>query len=75
VVADANGLNEVWPDGPLWDGGPAIWSPDGRSIVVNGRVLDGGPNPIAVLDPDAKRPARTFVLGNAMVVGWQRIGP
>jgi hypothetical protein len=59
--------------GPLWDRLPAVWSPDGRSIAVNGRVLDGGPMPRLIVDPDGIRPARTFFIDNAVIVDWQRL--
>jgi dipeptidyl aminopeptidase/acylaminoacyl peptidase len=61
----------------LWDiYPPAVWSPDGRSLAVNGRVLDGGPNPRAIVDPDGIQPPRTFHLdGDAGFVDWQRLEP
>ena len=48
----------VTPDGPLWGDWAGVWSPDGRTIAMNGRVLDGGPSPRAFLDPDGDRARR-----------------
>jgi Tol biopolymer transport system component len=61
----------------LWDSfPPAAWSPDGRWLAVNGRVLDGGPSPRAIVDPDGVRPRTTFHLdGDAFIVDWQRLAP
>jgi len=76
VIGDVNlvRLHTEVP-GPLWDRLPAVWSPDGRSIGVNGRVLDGGPMPRLIVDPDGVRPARTFFIDNAVMIGWQRLPP
>lgn len=66
----------VTPPGPIYDSFPAVWSPDGRSLVTNGRDLTGGPRPLAFLDPDAIEPARIFHLEDGgYVVGWQRLAP
>ena len=76
VIGDVNlvGLHTEIP-GPLWDRLPAVWSPDGRSIAVNGRVLDGGPMPRLIVDPDGVRPARSFFIDDAVMIGWQRLSP
>ncbi|HEX5823306.1 MAG TPA: hypothetical protein VFY18_02500 [Candidatus Limnocylindrales bacterium] len=54
---------------------PAVWSPDGRVIVVNGRDLVGRPQPRQFADPDGIEPARTFFIDDAIVVDWQRLAP
>ena len=70
---DGSGL--VTPNGPAWDTFPGVWSPDGRSLVVNGRVPGDLPDPRAFLDPDAHEAGRTFFDDNAYVVDWQRLAP
>lgn len=75
VVADADGGNEVIPDGPLYDDAwPLVWSPDGKALAMNGRILTGGTNPTAILDPAGVLPARTAPV-DAFVLGWQRLEP
>jgi Tol biopolymer transport system component len=63
------------PDGPLWGDWAGVWAPDGRTIAMNGRVLDGGPNPRAFIDPDGIAAARTFFADDAQLVDWQRLAP
>jgi Tol biopolymer transport system component len=75
VVANLDGTHRVTPPAPLYDDWPAVWSPDGRSLVMNGRDLRGGPNPRAFLDPNGVEPARVFFLDDAAVLGWQRLAP
>ena len=75
VVTTLDKSHRVTPAGPLYDAWPAVWSPDGRSLVMNGRDLRGGPNPRAFLDPDGVEPARVFFLDDAAVLGWQRLAP
>ena len=76
VVMDLDGGHRVTPAGPLYDAWPAVWSPDGSLLVVNGRDLAGGPAPRAFLDPAGVQPARTIHLeDDAFVIGWQRLAP
>ena len=75
VVVGLDGSHRVTPKGPLSDSWPVVWSPDGRSMISNGRVLDGSPNPRVVLDPDGIVPARTLFSGDAVVWDWQRLAP
>lgn len=75
VVADVASGIEVVPRGPLYDDAwPLVWSPDGRALAMNGRILTPGTNPTAILDPAGVRPARTAPLG-AFVLGWQQLEP
>ena len=47
------------PDGPLWGSWAAVWAPDGRTLAMNGQVLDGGPSPRGRSSiPRASRPRR-----------------
>lgn len=75
VVMELDGGHRVTPSGPLSDAWPVVWSPDGRSMISNSRVLDGSPNPRVVLDPDGIVPARTLFSGDAIVWDWQRLPP
>ncbi len=75
VVVALDGRHRVTPIGPLYDSWPVVWSPDGRSMISNGRVLDGSPNPRVFLDPDGIVPARTLFSGDAVVWDWQRLPP
>ena len=75
VVMMLDGTDQITPPGPLFDGWWAVWSPDGRSLVMNGRDLRGRTTPKAILDPNGLTPARTFFLDDAAVVGWQRLAP
>lgn len=74
-VADLATRAVVTPPGPLWDGWPALWSPDGSVIVSNARVLGEAPNPRVLLDPDAATPSTTLFRSDAIVVDWQRLPP
>jgi dipeptidyl aminopeptidase/acylaminoacyl peptidase len=62
------------PAGPPWDRGPGIWSPDGRSIAMNGRPI-GGPSQRAFLDPAGASPAVVSDQGDAVLLDWQRLQP
>ena len=75
VVSTLDKTHRVQPPGPLYDEWPAVWSPDGRSLAMNGRDLRGGPNPRAIIDPEGTAPARTFFIGDARIAGWQRLPP
>lgn len=75
VVMELDGGHRVTPNGPLYDSWPVVWSPDGRSMISNSRVLDGSPNPRVVLDPDGIVPPRTLFSGDAIVWDWQRLPP
>jgi len=68
---DGSGL--VTPNGPAWNGWPVVWSPDGRSVVVNGRAPPGLPDAGAFLDPEARAAGRTFFDDDSMIVDWQRL--
>jgi Tol biopolymer transport system component len=63
------------PDGPIWDYYPGVWSPDGRTIAVNGRSITGGEDPRAFVDPMAIAPPRTFFIEGAFITDWQRLAP
>ncbi len=65
----------ITPDGPIWDGFAGVWSPDGRTVAMNGRSITGGEDPRAFLDPAGVAPARTFLTGGAVVTDWQRLAP
>jgi Tol biopolymer transport system component len=76
AVMALDGSRKVIPAGPLYDGWPAVWSPNGRSMAMNGRDLKGGPAPRAFLDPEGAAPARIVHLdGDAVFVDWQRLAP
>jgi len=75
VQALAGPPTVVTPAGPLWGDWAGVWAPDGGTIAINGRVLDGGPSPRAFLDPDAVAPATTFFADDAQIVDWQRLAP
>jgi len=75
VQALAGSPTVVTPAGPLWGDWAGVWAPDGGTIAMNGRVLDGGPSPRAFLDPDAVAPATTFFADDAQIVDWQRLAP
>jgi hypothetical protein len=73
---DLDGRHQVTPAGPLYDGFPALWSPDERSLAMNGRDLADETAPRAFLDPDGVAPARPFALeGDPYLVDWQRLAP
>lgn len=74
-VVDLRTLAVVTPPGPLWDGWPALWSPDGSAIISNARVLGDELNPRVLLDPDALSPSTTLFSSDAIVVDWQRLPP
>jgi Tol biopolymer transport system component len=75
TVMQPDGSGIVTPDGPIWDWSPAVWSPDGRTLAMNGRSIDGQENPRAFLDPNGTEPARPFFADNAFIVDWQRLAP
>jgi Tol biopolymer transport system component len=66
----------ITPPGPLFDDGIIVWSPDGRSIAMNGRTLDGGPKPRALLDATSLTAGTVFHLDDdAGITAWQRLPP
>ncbi len=73
TIRSIDGSGPSRPDGPLWDSWPGVWSPDGSTIAINGRTLDGSPDPRAFLDANGAGPARTFLADGADVVDWQRL--
>jgi hypothetical protein len=75
TVMPADGSRVVTPEGPIWDAFPGVWSPDGRTIAVNGRSITGGEDPRAFVDPMAIAPPRTFFIEGAFITDWQRLAP
>ena len=75
VQALGGATTVLTPNGPLWGDWAGVWSPDGRTIAMNGRVLDRGPSPRAFLDPDGIAPARIFFADDAELIDWQRLAP
>lgn len=74
-VVDLGTSKVVTPPGPLWDGWPALWSPDGSAIVSNARVFGDKLNPRVLLGPDGRSPSTTLFRSDAIVVDWQRLPP
>lgn len=69
------GAEIVTPNGPRFDEGQIVWSPDGRQIAMNGRTLTGG-HPKAILDVAGTADPRQFELPvGADIVAWQRLAP
>jgi Tol biopolymer transport system component len=76
VVMAIDGSRPVTPAGPLYDELPVVWSPDGTSLALNGRILAPGPAPRAFLDPGGVKPAQIVHLdGDAFIVDWERLAP
>jgi len=75
TVMRPDGSGIVTPAGPIWDAFPGVWAPDGRTLAMNGRSINGKENPRAFLDPNGIRPARTFLAENAFITDWQRLAP
>jgi Tol biopolymer transport system component len=76
VVMDLAGQHRVTPAGPLYDAFPAVWSPDERTLVVNGRDLADKSAPRSFIDPDGVLPAHSVHLdGDPYLVDWQRLAP
>ena len=61
--------------GLVSDGSPAIWSPDGRVIIVSGRDLAGARAARLFVDPAGIEPARPLAIDDATVVDWRRSQP